>query len=130
MDRKRTLKLDVSSPADEQSTNTSTQINTCSSEVIQVARIIISQQRFELRFIIFHVFMAGFASKGPNEKEEALEIIKTIEKHSYGSIMESVRMLLETVKEKQRAAILQTGRASAVDWLEEMEKNGLIIYGL
>jgi hypothetical protein len=70
--------------------------------------------------------MAGFATKDPREKE-VLNIMRIIDGQSYGSSTESVRRLLETILEKQRAAIMRAGTASSVGWVEEVEKNGLII---
>ncbi|KAF4633729.1 hypothetical protein G7Y89_g4387 [Cudoniella acicularis] len=107
-------------------------IETCSREIIQGAQIIISQERYELRFIVFPLFMAGFATRDVSEKDIALCLIKTMERHSYGGSTESVRRLLEVIYEKQRSAILRTGLTNEVDWAQEMELTGqqLIIYGL
>lgn len=101
-------------------------------EILQAAQMIISQEHFELRFIVFPLFMAGFASKDMSEKELALNLIRIVEQHSYGASTESVRRLLETVLDRQRDAILRTGTANEVDWVEKMELTGqqLIIYGL
>ncbi len=46
--------------------------------------------------------------------------------------MESVRVLLQMVYDKQREAVLRFGDARDVDWVEEMEASGLslIILGL
>jgi hypothetical protein len=51
--------------------------------------------------------MVGFSAKDPNEKDEVLNIMKAIEKHSYGSNAESSRQLLETIIEKQHMAVKQ-----------------------
>jgi hypothetical protein len=108
------------------------EIRTCATEIIQVARIITSQERFEQQFIVFPLYMAGLATKDPAEKDAALATLRVVERHSYGKTTESVRELLGHIYEKQRAAIVASGDASSVDWVEEMESSGqrLIMYGL
>ena len=107
-------------------------IKACATEIIQAAHLILSQARYELRFIVFPLLMAGFATKDPAEKDLALSFIRTVERHSYGGSTESVRRLLETIYEKQRAATLQIGDCDCVHWMNEMELTGqrLVIYGL
>ena len=107
-------------------------VGSCATEILQAAHTIISQERYELRFIVFPLFMAGFATNDPNEKDLALNMIKIIERHSFGGSTEGVRRLLETVYDKQHTAISRAGTASSVDLIEEMESSGqrLIVYGL
>lgn len=108
------------------------QIMDCVIEIIHVARTITSQERIDQQFIVFPLFMAGFATRDPQEKNLCLGLIRAVERLSYGRTTESVRELLEKIYEKQRAAILASGDASSVDWIEEMDLSGqrLIIYGL
>ncbi len=86
--------------------------------------------RVELPFAIFPLFMAGFSTIDLREKEEVLDIMRKIENHGYGGSMQSVIKLLEIVFEHQAMAILRTGTANSVEWVEEMEIRGLMIYGL
>jgi len=74
--------------------------------------------------------MAGFLTSELGEKEEVLKLMRKIEDHSYGASTESMRRLLEIVIEHQMMAILRTGTANSVDWIEEMETNGFVVYGL
>ncbi|KAN0122549.1 Fungal specific transcription factor domain containing protein [Hyaloscypha variabilis] len=106
------------------------QVATCAREIIQVARLVLFKPRVELRFAIFPLFMAGFSTTDLREKEEVLDIMRKIENHGYGGSMESVIKLLEIVFEHQAMAILRTGTANSVEWVEEMEIRGLMIYGL
>ena len=116
----------------EPSPDSDTVVKACATEIIQAAHKILSQERYDLRFIVFPLLMAGFATNDPAEKNLALSLIKMVERHSYGGSTESVRRLLEAIYGKQRAAILQTGDCVSVDWVEEMELSGqrLVIYGL
>ena len=108
------------------------QIRTCVTEILQAAHMTFSQQRIDCRFVVFPLFMAGFAATEPAQKDLALNMIRAVEQHSFGSSTQSVRILLETIYEKQRVAILRTGNSPLVDWVEEMElrRQPPIIYGM
>jgi hypothetical protein len=112
--------------------DSSIQITTSATEIIQAAHTIVSQPRLDPRFIVFPLFLAGFATVDVGEKDLALSMIRAVEQHSYGGCTQSVRRLLETVYEKQRAALLRTGDSTSVDWVEEMELRGQppLIYGI
>jgi hypothetical protein len=94
--------------------------------------MIFSRQRIDPRFAVFPIFMAGFAASEPAQKDLALNMLRAVEQHSFGSSTQSVRMLLETIYEKQRVGILRTSGSVLVDWVEEMELRGQppIIYGI
>ncbi len=76
--------------------------------------------------------MAGIFTQDRNEKAIALNLIIAVEPHSLGRSIESVRVLLQMVYDKQREALLRFGDARGVDWVEEMEVGGLslIMMGL
>jgi hypothetical protein len=101
-------------------------------EILQAAHTVVSCERIDPRFVVFPLFIAGFAATEPAEKDLALNMIRAVERHSFGDCTQSVRILLEAVYEKQRIAILRSGDSSWVDWVEEMELRGQppIIYGI
>jgi hypothetical protein len=94
--------------------------------------MVVSKEGVDPRFIVFPLFIAGCAANEAAEKDLALNLITTVEQHSFGGCTQSVRRLLEVVYEKQRVAILRTGDSSLVDWVEEMELRGHppIIYSI
>jgi hypothetical protein len=108
------------------------EITTFSTEIIQAAHMIVSQQLFDLRFIVFPLFIAGFATQDPNEKDLALRLLRTVERYCCGVSTESARRLLEMIYNKQAAAAHSPGGSGRIDWVEEMGLSGqrLIIYGL
>ncbi|KAH9218950.1 fungal-specific transcription factor domain-containing protein [Leptodontidium sp. 2 PMI_412] len=112
--------------------DTEAQINACCAEILHAASIILSKERFDMRFIVFPLFMAGFCTRNAAEKETALRLMVEVEKHGYGGSTDNVRKLLQTIYEKQHFAVMQTGNSNSVDWIDEMERSGqrLIIYGL
>lgn len=97
-----------------------------------MAQLITSQERVDHEFVVFSLFMAGIASREPQEKDLCLGMIRAVERLSYGRMTGSVRDLLERIYEKQRAAMVGSGDASSVDWVEEMKLGGqrIIMYGL
>ncbi|KAK0126142.1 hypothetical protein ONS95_007761 [Cadophora gregata] len=112
--------------------DTEAHINACCAEILHAVSIILSKERFDLRFIVFPLFMAGFCTRNLVEKNTALRFMMEVEKHGYGGSTDNVRRLLQTIYEKQRIAVMQTGNANSVDWIDEMEQSGhrLIMYGL
>ncbi|KAE8452215.1 hypothetical protein EG329_001682 [Mollisiaceae sp. DMI_Dod_QoI] len=97
---------------------------TLGKEIIDAARVVLSKERYDYRFIVFPVFMAGFATQDPVEKRIALDLILAIEEHEYRGSTADVRQLLQKLYERQRSATMETGDANSVDWIEEMEKSG------
>lgn len=112
--------------------DTDAQIKACCAEILHAISIILSKQQCDLRYIVFPLFLAGFCTRNLTEKETALRLMAEVEKREYGGITDNVRRLLQTIYEKQSAAVAQTGDANSVDWVDEMERSGprLIIYGL
>lgn len=94
--------------------------------------MVISKEGIDPRFTIFPLFIAGCAATEPAEKVLAVNMIRAVEQHSFGSCTQSVRILLEVVHEKQRVAILRTGDSTLVDWVEEMglRRDPPLIYGI
>lgn len=100
------------------------QINTCSREIIEAARVVLSEKSYEIRLVVFPLFMAGFATRDRGEKQMALDLLLAVEQQESIGSTESVRILLQKLYEKQRSATMETGNANSVDWIEEVEKSG------
>lgn len=85
-----------------------------------------------MRFVVFPLFLAGVFAANQGDKETALNLITAVEPHSFGGSIQSVRIVLQAIYNKQLEARLQTGVTTSVDWVEEMELSGqrLIITGL
>ncbi|KAH7417033.1 fungal-specific transcription factor domain-containing protein [Cadophora sp. MPI-SDFR-AT-0126] len=112
--------------------NAEAQISTCCAEILHAVSIILSKERFDIRFIVFPLFMTGFCTRNSAEKDTALRFMIEVENQGYGGSTDNARRLLQTIYEKQRIAVMQTGNANDVDWIDEMERSGnrLIFYGL
>lgn len=105
--------------ADEQ------QINTSSREIIEAARIVVRfEKSYEIRIVVFPLFMAGFATKDPGEKQMVLDLLLAVQQQESRASTESARNLLQKLYEKQRSAMMETGNANSVDWIEEAKKSG------
>lgn len=100
-------------------------------EVLRIGERIVSSEQYHLRFIIFPLFMAGFASTDGNEKMLALEFISGMEKASIGSNTAATWHVLQIVYQRQTQRLMQTGQSLDVNWCEVMVEQGLVVnFGL
>jgi Fungal specific transcription factor domain len=101
------------------------EIAQCVTEVLRIGDKIVSSEQFHLRFIIFPLFMAGFASTDGNEKMLALELISSMEKESIGSNTTATRHALQIVYDQQTRRFMHTGHSLDVNWSDIMLEQGL-----
>ena len=101
------------------------EIGQCVVEILQTAEGAVSAGRLELRFMIFPLFMAGFASADGNQKMMALDMISTMEKKSIGSNTTATRHALQIVYEQQTQRFMHTGHSLDVNWSDVMVEQGL-----
>jgi len=109
-----------------------TEIAACASNILQIAQNIITQERKELRYIVFPIFIAGFATAEHNDKNLALHLLASLDHYSYGRVTSRVRLLLQQVVEKQQTGVEKGTGMVPVDWLEDMKVAGLrhVIFGI
>jgi hypothetical protein len=79
----------------------------------------------EQSFMVFPVFLAGFASRNPSQQMLAIDLLRSMEMNSIGGNIRATRMLLEQVCEEQKAAIMREGTGLMVDWKVHMERTGM-----
>ena len=91
------------------------EIGQCVADILQTAEGVV---KLELRFMIFPLFMAGFASTDGNQKKMALDMILTMEKKSIGSNTTATRCALELIYEQQMQRFMYTGHSLDVNWLD------------
>ena len=101
------------------------EIGQCVAEILQTAEGIVNAGRLELRFVIFPLFLAGFASTDGNQKMMALDMISRMEKKSIGSNTTATRHALQIVYEQQTQRFMHTGHSLDVDWSDIMVAQGL-----
>ncbi len=108
------------------------EVRACCTEIFHAVGMAVSREVFDMRFVVFPIFIAGFSTIDPNEKETAMNLMVELEKHGYGGSIKGARKLLQTIYQKQRAAVVQIGDDNSVDWIDEVELSGqrLIMYGL
>ncbi|KAI9717547.1 MAG: hypothetical protein M1812_004688 [Candelaria pacifica] len=95
-------------------------------EIIQLAESIINSGRMELRFIVFALFMAGFASPSDRQSQtKAVSLIGAVEQESIGRITTTTRQLLQAVYDRQGEDTRAIGHCWDVDWMEIMNERGL-----
>ena len=101
------------------------EISTSATEILRLASYIISQRRFESRYIVFPLFMAGFASTTTAERVSTLKFLEILEQDAIGRNTSVTRRLLIAVFEAQAEAVRRVGHCLGVDWLDVMVGRGL-----
>ncbi|KAI9759436.1 MAG: hypothetical protein M4579_002350 [Chaenotheca gracillima] len=94
-------------------------------EILALTGHLVQTGHLELRFIVFPLFMAGFAAASGEEKVLALELITALEQESLGPNTARIRHLLQLVYERQHACLVSLGHARSVDWISIMVEQGL-----
>lgn len=95
--------------------------------ILHVSQSVVKSQPTGSRFLVFPLFMAGFASTVGQQKLHVLEIIRQIEKENIGHNATATRRALEAVYEQQDQRFLNTGHSLDVDWLQIMVEQGLTV---
>ncbi|KLJ07578.1 hypothetical protein EMPG_16936 [Blastomyces silverae] len=94
--------------------------------ILQVVSSIVHAGRFDLRFIVFPLFMAGVASSSSSQKMLALDLLSSIEgNESVGRNVTTTRHVLQIVYQRQTEGYMRKGHALDVDWVEIMIEQGL-----
>jgi hypothetical protein len=101
------------------------EIGQCVSEILHTAEGVVNSGQLELRFMVFPLFMAGFASTDGTQKMMALDMISAMEKKSIGSNTTATRRALQIIYERQTQRFMHTGHSLDVDWLDIMVEQGL-----
>ena len=103
------------------------EISQAVSEILHTAGNIVDTGRFEVRSIIFPLFMAGFASIDDHQKSLAMDLITIMEKEKIGGNTAATRNALQVVYERQKQRFMHTGHSLDVDWIEVIAELGVRI---
>lgn len=118
-----TQRLDVN-------TGYGTDVSQCASEIIEVANEIVRRRQYEHGFVMFPLFLAGFATSSATEKMQAHELMDAMEQESIGKNKRTTRKLLEAVYERQNERQMEVGHSLDVDWILVMGDIGLQLVNL
>jgi hypothetical protein len=101
-------------------------------EIIELSRQVVADERWELQFIPFSLFLCGVVSRRREEKALALRLMTALERECYGKTTATMRRLLEIIYDKQQATTGSGKQDLEVDWLEVMERSGLrlVMFGM
>jgi hypothetical protein len=101
------------------------QIEQHASMILQVAKSIVNAGRFDLRFIIFPLFMAGASSSSSGQKMVAMDLMLSMEKDGVGRNATTTRHVLQLVCQQQTQQLMCEGHTLDIDWAEIMIQQGL-----
>lgn len=96
-------------------------------EILALAREIVDNGHLERKFMVFPLFMAGFASDDANDKDGAMNLLMALEREAMGKVARASRDLLEIVYEKQNEEMSRVGHVLDVDWVQILVEKGLQI---
>lgn len=82
------------------------------------------------RFLVFPLFMAGFANTDGSEKMLAVDMIQGMEQEGLCRNTIATRKSLEAIYERQNHSFMTTGHSLDVDWVEVMSEYGVVSPGL
>lgn len=104
-----------------------TEIAVAASQILHLARRILAENRSGFRFLAFPVFMAGVVSTDGNQKMQALELIRALERYGIGRNTTATRKALSVIYERQNEQFMNTGQSLDVDWMEVMMEHDLMV---
>lgn len=109
------------------SPNFDAEIATAAMQILQVAETAVFQDRFSCRFLVFPLFLAGFASADGSQKLNALSLIEKTEKESLSRNTIIARNALQAVYNEQHQQFLNTGHSLDVGWFQVMQSQKLTV---
>ena len=104
-----------------------TEIAVASNQVLQMTSKILRDGRVDCRFLVFPVFLAGYASSEGGQKSTAMELIRAMEKDSIGRNTSATRKALGMVYEKQNERFMTTGQSLDIDWMDVIGEQHMLI---
>ncbi|KIX07082.1 uncharacterized protein Z518_05059 [Rhinocladiella mackenziei CBS 650.93] len=104
-----------------------TEIAVASNQIIYMARKALEEDRLDSRYLVFPVFIAGFASTDGGQRMQALDLIRSMEMNSIGRNTTVTRKALAAVYEKQNERFMNTGQSLDVDWMEVMAEREFMV---
>ncbi|KAK5076266.1 hypothetical protein LTS08_006894 [Lithohypha guttulata] len=103
------------------------EITAAAQQILQVSQAIVSTQAKSSRFLVFPLFMAGWASTSGNQKLLVQDLIQKLEEESLGCNTRTTRRALQAVYERQNQHFMRTGQSLDVCWLDVMREQGLTV---
>ena len=105
----------------------SPEIRSSINEILLLAREIVNHRHLERKFMVFPLFMAGFAAETASDRSEALELLTALEQETMGRVANASRELLQLVFDKQNERLLMGNSRWKVDWVQVAVESGMQI---
>lgn len=114
-------------------TSTEEEIHHHAAAILRIAEDIIRLGRFDRRFVIFPIFLAGAtADFSSGLKDLATDLIFKLEQQGMGRNASTARLLLQIVYDRQAQQSIHAGHTPDVDWIDIMHEHEfqLVNFGL
>lgn len=95
--------------------------------IFHIAGTIVHSSQFDLRFIIFPLFIAGVSTSSADQKMMAMDLICSMEKQGIGRNATTIRHLLQMVYQAQTEELMTLGHPARVGWSDVMSQQGIQI---
>ena len=95
------------------------EITAAAQQIVHVSQAILANSS-NARFLVFPLFMAGYASTNGNHKFLVLDLIEKIEENSLGHNARLLKSLLQAIYKRQEQQFMNTGHSLNVDCLQIM----------
>ena len=98
-----------------------------SKQILLTTSKILRSGRADRLYLVFPLFMAGFASSDGEQKSIAIRLIESMESDSIRCNASATRKALMVVYEKQRQRFMMTGQNLDVDWMDVIREQHMPI---
>lgn len=104
-----------------------TEIASATTEILQLAQAATASDKDKSQFLVFPLFIAGFASSDGHQATQALQLLRVLEQGALSRTTSTVREALETVHDRQHKQFMHKGHSLDVDWLQIMREQALTV---
>lgn len=104
------------------------EIATAAQQILQASQAIMQTDSNSSRFLVFPLFMAGYASTVGSEKTAVIDMIQQMEQGCIvGQNTRATRRALEAIYERQNERFMHNGHSLDVDWPQVMAERGISV---
>lgn len=96
-------------------------------KIFQIAETIVHSRQFDLRFIVFPLFIAGVCTPLAGQKMMAVDLVSSMERYGIGRNATTTRHLLQMVYQAQTEQLMAVGHSADVEWADVMVQRGMQI---
>lgn len=94
-------------------------------QITQVAENCMDDSMQSTGYLVFPLFMAGFASTDGAQKMGVLDLLQKVQKDSLGHNAQHAREALSAIYDRQHERFLMSGQSWDIDWMHVVKEKGI-----